>query len=194
MAAPPLPLEFVMSVTRADTLEPTPAEIAFFGRSNVGKSSIINAISNRKQIAKVSKTPGRTQTINLFRTIGDATVVDLPGYGFAKVPESIRSKWKSMINHYLLERENLRAVVLLIDAEVGPTGIDKETLLWLRTNNCPVHVVATKADKVRSAKREKRKNELAEGCQLERSDILWVSSANGVNIDELRGRCRKWLS
>jgi GTP-binding protein len=190
---PPLPLRFVMSATRVEDLPPTRGEVAIVGRSNVGKSSLINSIANRKGLAKVSKTPGRTQLLNLFELPDGTSVLDLPGYGFANAPASVRATWPEMIEGYLLGRENLRAVVALIDAEVGPTKNDTQTLAWLRSHGLPVKVIATKHDKVKPSKRDKRRADLAAGCLLTPKDILWVSSAKNVNIDELRHRIVQWL-
>ena len=136
-ATPPLPLRFVMSGTRVEDLPPPRGEVAIVGRSNVGKSSLINSIANRKNLAKVSKTPGRTQLLNLFELPDGTSVMDLPGYGFANAPASVRAKWPEMIDGYLLGRRNLHAVVALIDAEVGPTKNDSQTLAWLRSHGLP---------------------------------------------------------
>jgi GTP-binding protein len=193
MATAPLSLSFVMSATRVADLPPTDGEIAIVGRSNVGKSSLINALANRKQLAKVSKTPGRTQLLNLFAFGDGTTLMDLPGYGYAKVPGSVRATWPEMIEGYLLGREHLDVVLVLVDAEVGPTPIDVSTIGWLQDSGLNVRIVATKSDKVKSSKRVKRKKELAEGCGLEPKDILWVSAAKNVNVVELRGRIREWL-
>lgn len=194
VAVPPLPLRFVMSGTRVEDLPPTRGEVAIVGRSNVGKSSLINAIANRKNLAKVSKTPGRTQLLNLFELPDGTSVMDLPGYGFANAPASVRAKWPEMIDGYLLGRRNLHAVVALVDAEVGPTKNDQQTLAWLRSHDLAVKVVATKHDKVKPSKRDQRRKELAAGCFLEPKDVLWVSSAKHVNIDELRARITEWLA
>lgn len=182
----PLQISFMQSATRAHQLPDSPAEVAFVGRSNVGKSSLINAMANQKQLARVSNTPGRTQLINVFRHDGGGTMVDLPGYGFAKVPGRIRKDWQEMIEGYLLDREPLVMVFVLVDGEIGPTPLDVQMLDWLRDNDVPHTVVATKTDKIRSSHRQKRRRELAEGCQLEAGDIVWVSAAKGVNIDQLR--------
>jgi GTP-binding protein len=189
-----LQLEFVTSGTRVDQLPDSPAEIAIVGRSNVGKSSLINALANRNQLARVSKTPGRTQLLNLFRLPDGTSVVDLPGYGYAKVPAAVRKQWAPMIEGYLLGREELRLVVLLLDAEVGPTALDLQTLEWLLSHDVAVELVATKHDKVRPSQRERRKRDLAAKCGREPGDVLWVSASKGVNITLLRDRIRGWLS
>ena len=193
MATNPLQLRFVTSATRVEDLPPTRGEVAIVGRSNVGKSSLINALANRNKLAKTSKTPGRTQLLNLFEMPDGTSVLDLPGYGFANVPASVRARWPQMIEGYLLGRANLTTVVSLIDAEVGPTGNDISTLAWLRSHGLPVVVVATKADKVKPSKREHRKAELAEKCLLTPKDVLWVSTAKNTNVDELRARMLRWL-
>jgi GTP-binding protein len=186
VSARPLQLRFVASATRSAQLPDSPAEVAFVGRSNVGKSSLINALANQKQLARVSNTPGRTQLINIFRHDGGGTLVDLPGYGYAKVPGRVRNDWREMIEGYLLGREPLEMVFVLVDGEIGPTPLDRQMLDWLRDSGVPHTVVATKTDKVKSSQRPRRKRELAEGCDLEPGDIVWVSAAKGTNLDQLR--------
>ncbi len=203
--SPPLTLRFVLSETDAERLPESPAEVAFVGRSNVGKSSLLNALGNRKGLAHVSKTPGRTQLLNLFEvtfqgrrqqpeegTLGP-TLMDCPGYGFAATSKQVRQSWGPMIERYLLEREELTMIMVLVDGEIGPTKLDLQMLDWLRANTLPHTVIATKHDKVKSAKRAKRKKELAEACDLEQGDVVWVSSAKNVNIDMLRDLVRLWL-
>lgn len=182
----PLPLEFVRSATSVTQLPPSPAEVAFVGRSNVGKSSLINALAHRRQLAHVSHTPGRTQVINLFALPSGATVVDLPGYGYAAVPGRVKHGWQQMIEGYLLGRDELVQVFVLVDGEIGPTKLDVQMLAWARAHGVPHTVVATKMDKVRSSRRDTRKRQLAAGCDLEVGDVVWVSSATGAGIDRLR--------
>ncbi|CAB4600838.1 unannotated protein [freshwater metagenome] len=182
----PLQLTFVTSAVDAKTLPNSPAEVAVVGRSNVGKSSLINALANHKQLARVSKTPGRTQLINLFSMPNGSTLVDLPGYGYAAVPGRVKQGWQKMIEGYLLDREELVNVFVLVDGEIGPTKLDVQMLTWLRASEIPHTVVATKHDKVKSAKRATRKKELAAGCMLEPGDIVWVSASKGVGIEQLR--------
>ncbi len=186
MSTGPLQLSFLVSATRTEQLPESPAEVAFVGRSNVGKSSLINALANRKQLARVSNTPGRTQLINIFGHPSGGTVVDLPGYGYAKVPGRVRREWPQMIEGYLLERDPLEMVFVLVDGAIGPTPLDDMMLDWLRDNEVPHTVVATKMDKVKSSQRKTRKAQLAAGCQLDVGDIVWVSAAKNVNIDQLR--------
>lgn len=123
------------------------AEIAFAGRSNAGKSSALNALCAHRQLARVSKTPGRTQLINLFESpLG--RLVDLPGYGYAKVPMAVRKDWGVLIGGYLEERENLRALVLIMDIRHPLTDFDQQLLSWAAPRGLPVHAVLTKADKL----------------------------------------------
>ncbi|MFV0317672.1 MAG: ribosome biogenesis GTP-binding protein YihA/YsxC [Microthrixaceae bacterium] len=200
---PPIRLEFTTSAPDVAHLPASSTEVAFAGRSNVGKSSLVNAVANRHDLAQVSKTPGRTRLLNVFTAtdlapIGDPPlppqIVDLPGYGYAKVPQHVRETWGPMIEDYLLTREQLRMVLVLIDGEVGPTKLDLGMLEWVRHNTIPHSVIATKHDKVRSAKRSKRRLELASRCDLDPGDVLWVSASRNVNIDTLRSRIRTWLS
>ena len=193
MANHPLQIEFVMSTKKVADLPDSPAEVAVVGRSNVGKSSLINALANRRQLARVSNTPGRTQLINLFELPGGATFVDLPGYGFAKVGGSTRAGWQTMIEGYLLEREPLLMIFVLVDGEIGPTKLDVQMLEWLRFSELDHTIVATKLDKVKPAKIGARKAEVARGCDLHMGDITWVSASKGTGIDALRGRVRELL-
>ncbi len=193
----PLKLQFSTSAPHVGALPATRAEVAFAGRSNVGKSSLINALANRRDLAQTSKTPGRTRLLNAFTLVEGtephAGVVDLPGYGYAKVPNHVKDTWGPMIEDYLLERAQLAMVLVLVDGEVGPTQLDLGMLDWVRDSQVPHSVIATKHDKVRSSTRTKRRRELAAKCELEPRDVLWVSAAKGVNIDVLRGRVREWI-
>lgn len=122
-------------------------EIALVGRSNVGKSSLINTLVNRKKFARVSGQPGRTQTINFYR-IDQIALVDLPGYGYARVSESMRQQWKPMIENYLMNRQNLQGVLQVIDIRHQPTADDRLMAEWINAMGIPAFVIATKADKI----------------------------------------------
>ncbi|MBP6731739.1 MAG: YihA family ribosome biogenesis GTP-binding protein [Chitinophagales bacterium] len=128
---------------------PTPEipEFAFIGRSNVGKSSLINYLCGRKKLSKVSNTPGKTQTINYFDINGSINFVDLPGYSFAKVSIEMRNKWNNMIRNYILKREQLMYVFQLIDSRVPPQKVDLDFIGWMGKNHVPLVVIFTKADK-----------------------------------------------
>ena len=166
----PLQLSFVKSADGLDALPASPAEVAVVGRSNVGKSSLLNALARRNKLAHVSKTPGRTQLLNLFELPNGTTVVDCPGYGYAA------------------------KILVLVDGEVGPTKLDVQLLEWLRAEDLPFAVIATKHDKVKSSLREKRKKDVAAGCGLEKNEVIWVSAAKNVGIDRLADQIREWLA
>jgi len=194
MSTPPLQLTFVRSGTRVGDLPESPVEVAFVGRSNVGKSSLINSLANRKQLARVSNTPGRTQLINVFELPNGATVVDLPGYGYAAVPTREKAKWQPMIEGYLLGRECLEVLLILVDGEIGPTKLDLQMLAWVQQNGIPYLVVATKADKVRPSKLAGRQQQVARACMLDERDVFWVSATKGTGIDRLRGHLAELLT
>ena len=191
--SPPLELRFVTSADRLEHLPESPAEVAVVGRSNVGKSSLINALAKRDGLANTSKTPGRTQLLNCFALEAGPTMVDCPGYGYAKVSKAQRAQMATMIERYLTGREPLEMVMVVVDGEVGPTPLDQSMLEWLRAEALPHQVVATKHDKVKAAQREKRKQQLAAGCDLDPGDIVWVSAHRNVGIDRLRDLVRLWL-
>ena len=131
-------------------------EFAFAGRSNVGKSSLINSVLNRKGLVKTSATPGKTQMINFFRINGEIMFADLPGYGFAKVPQAVKNRWKHMIEQYLLGRENLVCVVMIVDIRRTPTELDIELKRWLSASGIDSIFVATKLDKISRNERASR--------------------------------------
>jgi GTP-binding protein len=187
--AEPLRLEFLQSASKMEQLPDAIIEVALVGRSNVGKSSLINALTNRKDLARTSKTPGATRLINVYEQVPAGSgrwLVDLPGYGFAKASRAEQNRWGAMIETYLLERETLEAVIVLIDGEVGPTKLDLTTIEWLDHIGCPYRFVATKVDKVKSSKRQKRRKDLVEALGVDRKDVAWVSAHKNTGIPELR--------
>ena len=140
---------YVASAHHLQDLPPPGApEIAFAGRSNAGKSSAINALANRTRLAFVSKTPGRTQTINLFELAGGGILADLPGYGYAKVPEPLRRHWEGTLSAYLQTRSSLCGLALVMDARHALTERDELMLAWFRPTGRPIHVLLTKSDKL----------------------------------------------
>jgi GTP-binding protein len=128
-------------------------EIALAGRSNVGKSSLLNRLTGRKKLARTSKTPGKTREINLYRIDDQLVLADLPGYGFAKVPRAVKRKWGDLIERYLNEREELRGIVHLVDLRHRPTADDVQMHEWARHYEVPTLIAATKADKIARSKR-----------------------------------------
>ena len=189
-------IRFVSSFTDVDDLPPTEAEIAIVGRSNVGKSSLINAVANRRDLAKTSKTPGATRLLNAFELGAEGSrrwLVDLPGYGYAKRSKAEQRQWAKMIEGYLTERQELDEVIHLIDGEIGPTALDLQTRDWLAHIGLAVMYVATKADKVRPSKSKKRRAELVDALGVAKSEVDWVSAAKGTGVPELRSRLARHL-
>ena len=189
----PIPLRFHLAVEDVADLPHSPAEVAVIGRSNVGKSTVVNAIAGSSKLARTSKTPGRTRQLICFTTPAGATLIDLPGYGYAKVSASDRRAWERRLQRYLTQREPLVRTLLLIDGEIGPTERDRDMLAWLRAEDVAFTIVATKHDKVTSSRRERRKRDLAAGCEVERGEVLWVSAERGVNVDRLRAHVAELL-
>ncbi len=167
--------------------EATGPEVAFAGRSNVGKSSAINVVLGQKSAARVSKTPGRTQSINLFdvqHAKARFTLVDLPGYGFAKVPDEIQHRWKGAIERYLRDREALRLVIVLVDARHPPQQLDLDLIRGLQLAEIPCQVVATKVDKLPRSKAKGMLTKLARGLGM--PAVLGLSSLDRTGVDALR--------
>ncbi|MEP7212099.1 MAG: ribosome biogenesis GTP-binding protein YihA/YsxC [Acidobacteriota bacterium] len=158
-------------------------EVSFLGRSNVGKSSLLNSLLQRKALARTSNTPGRTQCINFFLVNAELHFVDLPGYGFAKVSKSMRADWGKMAEQYLAEREQLRLSIQLIDARHKPTPLDIQLHEWLVFNEKPHIVVATKADKLSNNELQKQMKVI--GNTLTGSKIMSYSSETGKGRDQL---------
>ncbi|MDP7058112.1 MAG: ribosome biogenesis GTP-binding protein YihA/YsxC [Nitrospinaceae bacterium] len=167
--------------------EPECSELAFVGRSNVGKSSLINSLLNRKKLVKTSQTPGKTQEINFFKVNGDFIFADLPGYGFAKVPPAVQKRWKKMIEEYLLNRETLLAVVFIIDMRRNPSPLDLDLKNWLEACDVDYILVGTKADKLSQTELKKQGRKLNDAYfEGEEGELLIYSSKNG------RGRKELW--
>lgn len=142
-------LEFRYAVHQLGDMPPDQgAEVAFAGRSNAGKSTAINAIANRRKLAFVSKTPGRTQAINFFDMGNQCSLVDLPGYGYAKVPRAEQARWDELIGTYISNRNSLILLIIIVDIRRGLTTLDQQMLAWIAPTNKPVHVLLTKADKL----------------------------------------------
>jgi GTP-binding protein len=177
---------FLTSVTDAKQLADCHAEVALVGRSNVGKSSLLNALTSQTQLARVSRTPGRTRLINIFLAGPDRWIVDLPGYGYAAGPKAESDTWQTMIEGYLLGRPTLRMVFVLVDAEVGPTTMDLQMQDWLHHVGLPQRIVATKADQVKPGRQVARRKEVAAALGLAPDAVAWVSSKKGKGLTELR--------
>lgn len=179
--------EFVISaVGPAQYPEDGLPEVALAGRSNVGKSSLINKMIQRKNLARTSSNPGKTQTLNFYKINGELYFVDLPGYGYAKVSMTQRQEWGKFIESYLLKRDRLRTVLLLVDIRHPPTRDDVAMYDWLKHYDIPICVVATKADKVPRSRHQKHLKQVKETLLLRSTDsLILFSSETGQGKDEL---------
>ncbi|HBL56046.1 MAG TPA: YihA family ribosome biogenesis GTP-binding protein [Candidatus Lambdaproteobacteria bacterium] len=176
--------EFILSASSPWQFPaPTLPEIAFAGRSNVGKSTLINSLLNRKKLVKTSSTPGKTQLINFFKINDAFHFVDLPGYGFAKVPENVRQQWQRLIEAYLQERECLRNVVLIVDSRHGPTAQDRQLKEWLDYYERPVLIVASKIDKLKRGQIQKHLKQIRQDLSLEKTPLAHSSLEKGRRED-----------
>nr|WP_245732419.1 ribosome biogenesis GTP-binding protein YihA/YsxC [Solimonas aquatica] len=168
-------------------------EIAFAGRSNAGKSSALNTLCSHKQLARVSKTPGRTQLINLFNVAG-GRFVDLPGYGFAKVPKDIRRDWGRLIGDYLEGRANLRGIVLLMDIRHPLTPFDVQMIEWSAHRQLPCHVMLTKADKLSFGAAKNVLLSVRKAiAELPLASTQLFSSTSFLGLDDARAHLLRWL-
>jgi GTP-binding protein len=179
--------EFITSAVKKDQYPiDNRVEVAFVGRSNVGKSSIINSLTNRKKLAKVSQTPGKTRLVNFFLINNDFYLVDLPGYGYAKVSKAEKDSWGKTIEMYLKDREQLKRVVLLVDSRHKPTGDDIMMYDWFKHYGYDVVVVGTKSDKITRNELKKNEKVIKDTLKLRSEDKLYFfSSLNREGRDEL---------
>ena len=189
--------KFEISIAKPGDLPvPDGPEIAFAGRSNAGKSSAINTLADHTRLAYVSKTPGRTQLINFFRLDCGAVLVDLPGYGYAKVPEAIRRQWVGLLENYLSRRESLVGLVLIMDSRHPLTPLDRQMIGWFLPSGRPIHALLTKADKL-------TRNEAAATLAAVRRELATLgpqisvqlfSSLKKVGVEEVEHTVAGWLN
>ncbi len=166
--------------------ETTVPEIAFAGKSNVGKSSMINALLNRKSLARTSSQPGKTQTINFYNINDILNFVDLPGYGYAKVSKSEKEKWGKMIETYLTSREQLKEVILLVDIRHEPNANDIQMYEWIKSFGYTGFVIATKADKISKGQRDKYISIIKKTLNIEDNNfIIPFSASEKVNVEKV---------
>lgn len=171
-------------------------EVAFAGRSNAGKSSALNTLTNQKSLARTSKTPGRTQLINLFEVAEGIRLVDLPGYGYADVPEAMKLKWQRSLGEYLQKRNSLKGLIVLMDIRHPLKDLDQQMLLWAVDAQLPVLVLLTKADKLASGARKAQLNMVREAVLPIMGDIQVeaFSSLKKLGVDKLRQKLDNWFS
>jgi GTP-binding protein len=174
----------------------TGVEIAFAGRSNAGKSSALNRITDQKSLARTSKTPGRTQLINMFEVVDGCNLIDLPGYGFAQVPLEMKLKWQKSLGEYLQKRECLQGLVVLMDIRHPMKDLDQQMISWAVESRLPVLVLLTKADKLKSGARKKqlmtvRNTALSFGGDVQ---VEVFSSLKGIGVDQVRRKLDSWFA
>ncbi len=190
------------NITKFDKSVPNPEqappdlgqEVAFAGRSNAGKSSALNRITCQKSLARISKTPGRTQHLVFFRIDNDRRLVDLPGYGFAKVPDKVKREWALSLEKYLQERQSLQGLILLMDVRHPLTDFDQKMLEWCQHANMPVHILLTKADKLkRGAAQNTLLSVRRDLAELANVSIQLFSSLKGTGLEEAQAVLDRWL-
>ena len=184
-------------LTSAPDLTHCPAadqpEVALTGRSNAGKSSVLNRLTGSRATARTSKTPGRTRMLNFFALPGGARLVDLPGYGYAKAAASAQAQWQSAVNDYLSHREQLAGVILVTDIRHPGMAFDEDLIRWATASEMPLHILLNKADKLKRGRQAQAlaryRQRLAEG-----QGVQLFSAANGAGLDELIGIIDQWLA
>lgn len=188
-------VKFLTSAAQAHQLAPdTGREVAFAGRSNSGKSTAINAITQRAGLARVSRTPGRTQLINFFELGAQRRLVDLPGYGYAKVPERVRAEWLELMQHYFNVRESLVGLMLIVDSRRGLGEQDVAMLEWLLARDREAHVLLTKSDKINRRDATRVLKETVEACADTAVTAQLFSAHSKQGVDAARAVMDRWLS
>lgn len=189
-------VHFLNSVNAFSQLPPDAGrEVAFAGRSNAGKSSALNVLTGQRQLARVSKTPGRTQLLNFFTVEPERYLVDLPGYGYARVPDAIRRHWQALLERYLRERTALRGLLLLMDIRHPLTVMDRQLLETCAYRHLPVHILLTKADKLSrgAAQTALRPVQVTLGTDYPQASAQLFSALNGQGVAEVHARLDEWL-
>ena len=181
-----LSAEFVTSAVKPAQYPPVKyPEMAFAGRSNVGKSSLINTLVNRKHLVKTSSTPGRTQLLNFFNINDQAVFVDLPGYGYAKVPERVKKDWGKMIETYLSSRLTLKGVVLILDIRRNPGEDERNFISWLHQQGIPTILILTKADKLSKTKQKKQVQVIEKALSVNPEELICFSAKTRQGLDNV---------
>ncbi len=190
-------VRFVTSAPNIQQMpEDTGVEIAFAGRSNAGKSSALNTITQHKSLARTSKTPGRTQLINVFELSEGKRLIDLPGYGYAKVPEEMKLKWQEALSEYLQQRDSLKGLVVLMDIRHPLKDIDQQLLQWASDCELPVLALLTKCDKLKSGARKAEVLRVREAVAIFGGSIRVeaFSSLKGLGVDQAKEVLTEWLT
>ena len=175
-----------MAETDPQKLGESDAEVSFVGRSNAGKSTLINMLCEKKKLAYVSRVPGKTRTINVYEVKPYRWIVDLPGYGYAVGSKSEKAQLGPIIEGYLTNREHLGMVFVILDAVAGPTKLDIMMINWLIHYAYPFRIVINKIDKIGPSKLDLRKREIARELALDAADIVWISAKNNIGVEALR--------
>lgn len=187
---------FLTSVNQLKQLPPDNGrEVAFAGRSNAGKSSALNVITRQKQLARISKTPGRTQMINYFEVVPERYLVDLPGYGYAKVPESMRRHWRATLERYFSQRRALHGLILLMDCRHPLTDLDKQMLDWCTHRVLPCHILLTKADKLKRGPAAAALQKVASALKQHypHSSVQLFSAVTRAGVEQAHAKLDSWL-
>jgi GTP-binding protein len=188
---------FLLSVASLPQLPPDEGiEVAIVGRSNAGKSSVLNQLTQNKGLARVSKTPGRTQHINLFALDDNRRLADLPGYGYAKVPPSVKKKWQALLDDYLRSRDCLRGLILVMDIRHPLKEFDQLMLGWSSQCDLPVHILLNKCDKLSQSAASKTLREVKEALKpfANEVSVQMFSALKGKGVKELREQMDRWFS
>ena len=185
--------KFIKSATSIDNSLENFSQIAFVGRSNVGKSSLINMLTKNSKLCKTSSTPGRTRLINYFQINSDIYFVDLPGYGFAKASKTEVDGWQSMIEPYLVENENLKCVCMLVDSRIEPTNQDKQMLKFLNYYRIPFIIIATKCDKFGKSQIKPQMQKIANFLGVGKDNVFASSSETGFGRLEILQKLDQFL-
>jgi GTP-binding protein len=186
---------FFRAASETDSLPQSVAEIILSGRSNVGKSSVINALCSQKNLARTSKTPGRTRSINVYSVEMRKWIIDLPGYGFARISPQEKALWNKMIEECIIQRKSKKTVYIIVDALVGPTELDYDMAHWLSDYSVPFKIIANKCDKIPNDITENEiQSKAAECFGIEKSNVFTVSAKKKNGFDKLRLDIVKFLS
>ncbi len=197
---PPANFRNAVFLQSASAIENAPSdygwEVAFAGRSNSGKSSAINTLTGQKKLARTSRTPGRTQLINFFALSDNQRLVDLPGYGFAKVPLAVKKKWNQQLERYLQRRQSLRGLIMLMDIRHPLTEPDQQMLGWAIAADMPVHILLTKSDKLKRGPAQNTLLSVRHQLSAHQAlvSVQLFSSLKGIGVDELGRQLNGWLT